>query len=121
MSLDKREFEIIIWGASGFTGRLVAEYLFQKYNSKDLKWAIAGRDKDKLTSVRDIYLDKSISILIADSFDELSLNKITTRTKVICSTVGPYSKYGSLIILLVISSFLLFALVLWIVLRLFGL
>ena len=98
MSQDKREFDIIIWGASGFTGRLVAEYLFQKYNSKDLKWAIAGRDKAKLTSVRDSYLDTSIPILIADSFDEVSLNKITTRTKVICSTVGPYSKYGSLIV-----------------------
>ena len=98
MSQDKREFDIIIWGASGFTGRLVAEYLFQKYNSKDLKWAIAGRDKAKLTSVRDSYLDTSIPILIADSFDEVSLNKVTTRTKVICSTVGPYSKYGSLIV-----------------------
>jgi len=98
MSQDKREFDIIIWGASGFTGRLVAEYLFQKYNSKDLKWAIAGRDKAKLASVRDSYLDTSIPILIADSFDEASLNKVTTRTKVICSTVGPYSKYGSLIV-----------------------
>jgi len=98
MSQDKREFDIIIWGASGFTGRLVAEYLFQKYNSKDLKWAIAGRDKAKLASVRDSYLDTSIPILIADSFDEVSLNKVTTRTKVICSTVGPYSKYGSLIV-----------------------
>ena len=40
-----REFDIIIWGASGFTGRLVAEYLFKKYNSDSLKWAIAGRDE----------------------------------------------------------------------------
>ena len=45
MSIENRDFDIIVWGASGFTGRLVAEYLFQKYNSKDLKWAIAGRDK----------------------------------------------------------------------------
>ena len=43
-----REFDIIIWGASGFTGRLVAAYLFKKYNSDSLKWAIAGRDKSKL-------------------------------------------------------------------------
>ena len=51
MSIENRDFDIIVWGASGFTGRLVAEYLFQKYNSKDLKWAIAGRDKSKLTSI----------------------------------------------------------------------
>mgnify|MGYP005676820487 FL=1 len=48
--------------------------------------------------MRDSYLDISIPILIADSFDEVSLNKVTKRTKVICSTVGPYSKYGSLIV-----------------------
>ncbi len=98
MLQDKREFDIIIWGASGFTGRLVAEYLFKKYNTKDLNWAIAGRNNTKLMYVRDSYLDNSIPILIADSFDEISLNKITMRTKVICSTVGPYSKYGSLIV-----------------------
>jgi len=98
MLQDKREFDIIVWGASGFTGRLVAEYLFKKYNTKDLNWAIAGRNNTKLMSVRDSYLDNSIPILIADSFDEISLNKITMRTKVICSTVGPYSKYGSLIV-----------------------
>ena len=94
MSSRNREFDIIVWGASGFTGRLVAEYIFQKYNSEDLKWGIAGRDKTKLSSVRDTYLSKNIPILIGDSFDERSLNKITSRTKVICSTVGPYSKYN---------------------------
>ena len=52
-----REFDIIIWGASGFTGRLVAEYLFKKYNSDSLKWAIAGRDESKLILVRENFLD----------------------------------------------------------------
>ncbi|MBT7018843.1 MAG: saccharopine dehydrogenase, partial [Cryomorphaceae bacterium] len=59
----KREFDIIIWGASGFTGRLVAEYLFKKYKSNDLKWAIAGRDESKLISIREDFLDNSIPIL----------------------------------------------------------
>ena len=48
---DKREYDIIIWGATGFTGRLVAEYLHLNYNSNNLKWAIAGRDKQKLISI----------------------------------------------------------------------
>ena len=47
MSLDK-EFDVIVWGASGFTGRLVAEYLFQNYNHNELNWAIAGRDIENL-------------------------------------------------------------------------
>ncbi len=95
MSIDKKEFDVIIWGASGFTGRLVAEYLFQNYNKDELNWAIAGRDIKKLNKVKDQYLDQNISVIIADSFDEVSLLKMTERTKVICTTVGPYAKYGS--------------------------
>ena len=95
MSFDKREFDVIIWGASGFTGRLVAEYLFQNYNNDELNWAIAGRDIKKLNKIRDQYLDQNIPVIIGDSFDEVSLVKMTQRTKVICTTVGPYAKYGS--------------------------
>ena len=96
--IDKREFDIIIWGASGFTGRLVAEYLYKNYNSKDLKWAIAGRDNQKLISIRKTFLNDEVPIVLADSFDETSLNKMTQRANVICSTVGPYAKYGSLLV-----------------------
>ena len=96
--IDKREFDIIIWGASGFTGRLVAEYLYKNYNSKDLKWAIAGRDNQKLISIRKTFLNDEVPIVLADSFDETSLNKMTQRSSVICSTVGPYAKYGSLLV-----------------------
>ena len=88
MSINKKEFDVIIWGASGFTGRLVAEYLFQNYNKDELNWAIAGRDFKKLNKVRDQYLDQNIPVIIADSFDEVSLLKMTERTKVICTTVG---------------------------------
>ena len=97
MSLEKREFDVVIWGASGFTGRLVAEYLFENYSYNKLKWAIAGRDSNKLNKIRDQYLDEKIPIIIADSFDKVSLSKMTKRTKVICTTVGPYAKYGSLL------------------------
>ncbi|MFL2622449.1 MAG: saccharopine dehydrogenase family protein, partial [Candidatus Marisimplicoccus sp.] len=96
--IDKREYDIIIWGASGFTGRLVAEYLYKNYNSKDLKWAIAGRDNQKLISIRKTFLNDDVPIVLADSFDETSLNKMTQRANVICSTVGPYAKYGSLLV-----------------------
>ena len=104
MSLDKREFDIIIWGASGFTGRLVAEYLCQNYSPNELKWAIAGRDANKLNKIRDQYLNEKIPIIIADSLDEVSLSKMTKRTKVICTTVGPYAKYGSLLVKSCVSS-----------------
>ena len=56
---------------------------------------IAGRDSKKLNRLRDKYLNQNIPIIIADSFDDVSLTKMTERTKVICTTVGPYAKYGS--------------------------
>ncbi len=91
-----KEFDIIIWGASGFTGRLVAEYLFKKYGANStIKWAMGGRNQSKLEQVRAEVADESVPLVIADSNDEASLNEMVQRTKVICTTVGPYAKYGS--------------------------
>ena len=91
-----REFDIIIWGASGFTGRLVAEYLFKQYGtSGNLKWAMAGRNQEKLETVRASIADTSVPIVVAESSDEASIKQMVLRTKVICTTVGPYAIYGS--------------------------
>ena len=69
-----KEFDIIVWGASGFTGRLVAAYLFKQYGTQgDLKWAMAGRNQEKLTAVRAEVADSSVPIVLADSDDEASL------------------------------------------------
>ena len=93
---QSREFDIIIWGASGFTGRLVTLYLFEKYGTTgDLKWAMGGRDLTKLEKVRDEVADKNVPLIIADSTDKVSLLNMVNQTKVICTTVGPYAKYGS--------------------------
>ena len=91
-----REYDVIIWGASGFTGRLVAEYLFNKYGSNNnLKWAIAGRNFLKLDTLKKDILDNTVNIITADSKDLKTLNEMVKKTKVICTTVGPYAKYGS--------------------------
>ncbi|MDA8818817.1 saccharopine dehydrogenase NADP-binding domain-containing protein [Flavobacteriaceae bacterium] len=91
-----REFDIIVWGASGFTGRLVVLYLFNKYGvTGDLKWAMGGRNLIKLKKVRDEVANKDVPLIIADSDDKVSLMNMVNRTKVICTTVGPYAKYGS--------------------------
>ena len=90
--------DIILWGASGFTGRLVAEYLTEQYSGQDsLNWAMAGRNQQKLSEIRDGLGDKAkaIPILTADSNDAESLDKLVAQGKVIISTVGPYAKYGS--------------------------
>ena len=91
-------FDIVIWGASSFTGKLVTEYFFKNFASNKIKWAIAGRNKSKLENIRLEVADEKIPILVADSFDEKSLSLIVKETRVICSTVGPYALYGSLLV-----------------------
>lgn len=91
-----REYDVIVWGASGFTGRLVAEYYLKQYGvGGDLKWAMAGRNQSKLEQVRAELGNTDIPILTADSHDKASLQNLVQQTKVICSTVGPYALYGS--------------------------
>jgi len=91
------EFDIVVYGASGFTGRLVAEYLALRYGEdKSLKWAMAGRDLDKLAVVRnEIGASPDVQLLAADASDVSSLRKMASRTKAVITTVGPYQLYGS--------------------------
>jgi len=92
---SNREFDVIVWGATGFTGRLVVEYIFQQYSKSKLKWAMAGRNQAKLERIRAEVADETIPLIVADSHDVDSLNDMVKRTKVIATTVGPYGKYGS--------------------------
>ena len=92
-----REFDVVVYGATGFTGRLVAEYLAGQYGvGKDLKWAMAGRSEDKLAAVRDeIGAPKDVPFVVADASDTASLKAMAERTSVVLTTVGPYQLYGS--------------------------
>ena len=99
-----KKFDIIIWGATSFTGKLVTEYIFKKYGSSKIKWAIAGRNLKKLEKIRYQVADENIPIFIADSFDEESLSKFVKKTKVVCSTVGPYSLYGTKLVKLCVEN-----------------
>jgi short subunit dehydrogenase-like uncharacterized protein len=90
---DAREFDIIVYGATGYTGRLVAEYLKTKTG---LKWAMAGRNADKLAEVRDLIgAAADTPLIVADASDPASLDAMVKRTKVVLTTVGPYQLYGN--------------------------
>ena len=98
MSDSQREFEIILWGASGFTGRLVADYLYANYGQgNELRWALAGRNQSKLEGiVEEIAGAKdALPIVIADSGDLAAMKAMAARTQVICTAVGPYALYGT--------------------------
>ncbi len=89
---DGREFEVVVYGASGFTGRLVAEYLQRQYGM-NVAWAMAGRDQAKLEAVRS-EIGASAPVIVASATDPASLEALTRRTKVVLTTVGPYQLYG---------------------------
>jgi short subunit dehydrogenase-like uncharacterized protein len=100
------KFDIIVYGATGFTGQLVAEYLAAHYKGdSSLKWAMAGRSKDKLASVRDaIGAAADTPLIVADASDPASLKAMVDQTKSIISTVGPYQLYGSELVALCAAS-----------------
>jgi short subunit dehydrogenase-like uncharacterized protein len=91
------KFDIIVYGATGFTGQLVAEYLAANYrNDPHLKWAMAGRSRDKLASVRDaIGAPADTPLIVADASDAATLKAMIDQTKSIVTTVGPYLLYGN--------------------------
>lgn len=87
-----RAYEIILYGATGYTGSLVAEYLHEHY--KSLKWAIAGRNKNKLEKLKK-QLGLSCDVFVAECHDKEALKKLASQTKVMISTAGPFARYGS--------------------------
>jgi short subunit dehydrogenase-like uncharacterized protein len=93
---DAREFDIILYGATGYTGRLVAEHMLKTYGaSGDIVWAMAGRSAEKLGEVRDLIgASASLPLVTADASDPASLAAMAKQASVIISTVGPYQLYG---------------------------
>ncbi len=97
-SRTDRTYDVIVYGATGFTGQLVAAYLLREYGvGRDLRWAIAGRNAAKLESVRAELGDAAASLpmIVADSSDKAAVADIARQTRVVLTTVGPYALYGS--------------------------
>ena len=103
--MKRINFDLVIMGATGFTGKLVVEYILKNYglHNKNFSWAIASRNPIKLKSLKDS-LEKihpeslNIPEIVADCHDQKSLDKMTSQCRIIISTVGPYLKYGHLLV-----------------------
>jgi short subunit dehydrogenase-like uncharacterized protein len=95
--MSSSKFDIVVYGATGFTGQLVAEYLAAQYKGDaNLRWAMAGRSKDKLASVRDaIGAPADTPLIVADAGNPASLKAMVDQTKSVIATVGPYLLYGN--------------------------
>ena len=92
--MDK-EFQIILYGATGFTGKLCAEYL--KNNYPEIKWAIAGRDKEKLENLKES-LNLDCKIFVANGDDKESVDNFVSKTEVVLSTAGPFARYSNSVV-----------------------
>ncbi len=92
-----RQFDAVVFGATGYTGRLVAAYLLKTYGAAgEVRWAMAGRNRAKLAEVRDLIdAPESVPLVVADAEDRAALEAMARRAKVVITTAGPYQLYGS--------------------------
>jgi short subunit dehydrogenase-like uncharacterized protein len=95
-----REFDLVLFGATGFTGGLTAEYLARRYADTNTRFALAGRDRAKLERVRDsltaVHANAARwAIVVVDASDDAGLSALCARTSAIATTVGPYTRYGA--------------------------
>jgi short subunit dehydrogenase-like uncharacterized protein len=96
MAQTTREFDVVLYGAASFVGKLAARYMHQTYGvGGDLKWAIAGRNQSKLDEVKSALGEINLPTIIADAADGEALAKLAASTKVVCTTVGPYALFGN--------------------------
>ena len=96
-----RQYDVVVFGATGFTGELVAHYLLERYGcDRELRWAIAGRSADKLDALKARLGDQAapLDTIVADSSNDAALKDLAGSTNVVLTTVGPYALYGSALV-----------------------
>ncbi|MCL2725205.1 MAG: saccharopine dehydrogenase NADP-binding domain-containing protein [Polyangiaceae bacterium] len=98
---NERIYDVILFGATGYTGKLVAEYLARTRSPK-LRWAIAGRNREKLEAVRSDLegIDSRLAdlpIVVANGLDRASLDVLAARARVVATAAGPFAKYGNML------------------------
>ena len=102
---DPVNYDFVVYGASGFTGKLVVEYALNQYSNEDISWAIAGRNLEKLQNLKEkLKLTNDVGIIQVDSEDQSSIDALVMQTKCVLTTVGPYQLYGDKVVRACISS-----------------
>lgn len=98
--MSERAFDIILWGATGATGRRAAHHLSRRCEERGLRLAIGGRNRDKLEALRKDLPDAACppAILVGDSLDAEFMKELAARARVVVSTVGPFALYGSALV-----------------------
>ena len=100
MSNADRKHDVVVWGATGVAGRFAAEYLTERYDPEALSLAVGGRSRERLDALVDDLTRRSdawddVPVVVGDATDPESLRAIARDTEVVCTTVGPYTAYGT--------------------------
>ncbi len=94
--MTERQLDLVLWGATGFTGKLVAEHLARRTRPEQSpRWAIGGRDRAKLEKLRETLARPDVPIVVADAHDARAMRALARRTRVVCTVVGPFALHGS--------------------------
>ncbi len=96
--MTDKTFDIVVYGATSFVGQIMTRYMHEQFADGSIRWAIAGRSKDKLDKLSAETGLEGIEIIVADAGDEAALQAMCARTKVVVSTVGPYALYGDTLV-----------------------
>ena len=93
--MSQREHDVVLFGASGFVGRLTADYL-AAHAPSDLRIALGGRSAERLTAVREGLGEVAVDwpLVVADTTDADAVRELARSTRVVATTVGPYARYG---------------------------
>src|SRR5690349_15853682 len=99
-NMPERQYDVVLYGASGFTGRQTIQYFARNTPPSDVRWAIAGRNRQALEAVREQAGEnaRSVDVLVADAQDQQAVDAIVSQTRVLLTTAGPFSLYGSKIV-----------------------
>lgn len=94
--MPERDYDVVLYGASGFTGKQTVDY-FAKHAPPGLRWAVAGRNREKLEAVKNEIggAAKAAHLLVADGDDQSAIDAIVSRTRVLLTTAGPFALYGT--------------------------
>lgn len=90
----ERKYDILLFGASGFTGQLIAAYLADRAASEGIQWAIAGRNRQKLEQLKASLVGQQPDVVVADVDNPESLEQMAAQTRVVMNAVGPFNWYG---------------------------
>jgi short subunit dehydrogenase-like uncharacterized protein len=95
--MSERPYDVVLYGASGFVGKQTVQYFAKQTFPEQVRWAIAGRNRQKLEAVRD-EVGVSIDVLVADSQDQPAIDAIVSQTRVLLTTAGPFALYSNTLV-----------------------